>query len=226
MGDAMEGPLSSRLTAEERAQIRAIGAQLSRILQGQYIEQPASTSRDELGILANLANSVARELEQNRQRDAHSRQELEARLQELKDANRVQSELLARIQELSSPVLHVGEGILLLPVIGAVDAERAQHLLITLLDRIKDTRSRVAILDLTGAPSIDATIANRLLRVISAVALIGARTFICGLSPRAAQAALHAGADLSAVQVYKSLDSALLAANAWLKTQSGGGGRV
>jgi rsbT co-antagonist protein RsbR len=84
---------------------------------------------------------------------------------------------------MSAPVIHVWEGVLVLPLIGTLDAGRAQAMALHLLEEISATRCRSAILDLTGVPTADDATARHLMRVIVAAQLLGSRVILCGLHP-------------------------------------------
>jgi rsbT co-antagonist protein RsbR len=90
------------------------------------------------------------------------------------------------IHELSTPTLRVGERLLVMPLIGRLDAARAEHLTSRLLDDIRQSRAQVVILDLTGVPAIDSPIANHVLETVEAARLMGARVIVTGLNAEAA----------------------------------------
>ena len=165
--------------------------------------------RDELGILANMINRVAKELRNSRRRDAEQRRELEQRLAELHGAYATQHQLLATIKELSTPVLSIYEGVLLLPVVGFLHSARAAHIIGALLEKISATSAQVLILDITGVPTIDTQVANVLLQAARAAALLGSRVILCGISPEVAQVVVSLGIDLSTLRPSSDLQSAL-----------------
>ena len=103
------------------------------------------------------------------------------------------------ILEISTPVMTVWERILCVPLIGTLDSLRTQQLMEVLLQRIVDTQSRVAILDVSGIPTIDTEVANHLLRTVTATRLLGGECIITGINSRMAQTMVHLGVDLSAV---------------------------
>ncbi len=91
------------------------------------------------------------------------------------------------IRELSTPVLPVRERLLILPIIGVLDTERARQLTEQLLLGIRTHRARVVVIDITGAPDVDEAVANHLVRTVDASRLMGASVIITGLSPKIAQ---------------------------------------
>lgn len=199
---AAEPTDQSQLSAEDRTLIRRIGSQLRQIIKGVYTDVQDVGRLDELGILANLVNRVARELQLSRERD-------QRQLEELRQAQITQQYLLQTIAEVSTPALTIYDGVLLLPIIGALDSTRAQQLLATLLERTEATRARVVILDITGANMIDTHVANALLQAARAVGLLGARVIICGITPETAQVVVNLGIDLSSITTCGDLQAAL-----------------
>jgi rsbT co-antagonist protein RsbR len=108
---------------------------------------------------------------------------------------RQQQELL----ELSTPVVKLWDGILALPVIGTLDSARTQVVMESLLSTIVQTNSRVAIIDITGVPTVDTLVAQHLLKTITAARLMGAECIISGVRPQIAQTIVHLGIDLQQV---------------------------
>lgn len=103
------------------------------------------------------------------------------------------------IQELSTPVVEVWEGILALPIIGSVDTARTQQMMEGLLTKIVDTGSAVVIIDITGVPVVDTAVAKHLLQTVQAARLLGTQCILVGISARIAQTLVHLGVDLSSV---------------------------
>lgn len=113
------------------------------------------------------------------------------------------------IRELSTPVLPVRERLLILPIIGVLDAERARQLTEQLLLGIRTHRARVVVIDITGAPEIDESVANHLVRTVDASRLMGASVIITGLSPKIAQTLVTIGVDLSKMNTIGDLQGGL-----------------
>ena len=112
-------------------------------------------------------------------------------------------EVIARQQqemlELSTPVVKLWDGVLGLPMIGTLDSARTQVVMETLLQRIVETGAEVAIIDITGVPTVDTLVAQHLLKTITAARLMGAECIISGIRPQIAATIVHLGVDLSAV---------------------------
>jgi rsbT co-antagonist protein RsbR len=108
---------------------------------------------------------------------------------------RQQQELL----ELSTPVVKLWDGILALPMIGTLDSARTQVVMESLLQRIVETGADIAIIDITGVPTVDTLTAQHLLKTVTAARLMGADCIISGIRPQIAQTIVHLGVDLGAV---------------------------
>jgi rsbT co-antagonist protein RsbR len=117
---------------------------------------------------------------------------------------RQQRELL----ELSTPVVELWQGILALPLIGSLDSSRTQVVMENLLERIVETRASIAIIDITGVPTVDTLVAQHLMKTVAAARLMGADCIISGIRPQIAQTIVHLGVDLSAVSTKASLGDA------------------
>jgi rsbT co-antagonist protein RsbR len=112
-------------------------------------------------------------------------------------------EVIARQQqemlELSTPVVQLWEGILALPLIGTLDSARTQVVMESLLTRIVETGAGIAIVDITGVPTVDTLVAQHLLKTVAAARLMGAECIISGIRPQIAQTIVHLGVDLQDV---------------------------
>jgi rsbT co-antagonist protein RsbR len=111
--------------------------------------------------------------------------------------------------ELSTPVVKLWDGILALPMIGTLDSARTQVVMESLLNRIVETGSEVAILDITGVPTVDTLVAQHLLKTVTALRLMGAECIISGVRPQIAQTIVHLGVDLQGVTTKANLADAL-----------------
>ena len=111
--------------------------------------------------------------------------------------------------ELSTPVIKLFEGVLAVPMIGTLDSNRTQIVMETLLQKIVDTGSRLAIIDITGVPTVDTLVAQHLLKPVSAIRLMGAECIISGIRPQIAQTIVHLGIDLQGIASKSSLADAL-----------------
>jgi rsbT co-antagonist protein RsbR len=101
------------------------------------------------------------------------------------------------IRELSTPVLQVRERLLILPIIGVLDSQRARQVTEQLLRGIRSNRAKVVVVDITGVPTVDSTVANHLVQTVEASRLMGASVIITGLSSEIAQTLVTIGVDLS-----------------------------
>ncbi len=110
--------------------------------------------------------------------------------------------------ELSTPVIQLWDGVLALPIIGTLDSSRTQVVMEALLQQIDATRSPIAILDITGVPTVDTLTAQHLLKTVSAARLMGAECIISGIRPQIAQTIVHLGVDLGDVKTKASLADA------------------
>jgi rsbT co-antagonist protein RsbR len=119
--------------------------------------------------------------------------------------SRQQMELL----ELSTPVVKLWDGILALPMIGTLDSARTQIVMESLLQKIVETESQIAIIDITGVPTVDTLVAQHLLKTVTALRLMGADCIISGVRPQIAQTIVHLGVDLQGVTTKANLADAL-----------------
>jgi rsbT co-antagonist protein RsbR len=122
--------------------------------------------------------------------------------------SRQQQELL----ELSTPVVNLWKDILALPLIGTLDSARTQVVMESLLQKIVETGAAIAIIDITGVPTVDTLVAQHLLKTVAAARLMGADCIISGIRPQIAQTIVHLGVDLSAVTTKATLADAFLVA--------------
>lgn len=118
---------------------------------------------------------------------------------------RQQEELL----ELSTPVVKLWDGVVALPMIGTLDSARTQVVMESLLQRIVETGAEVAIIDITGVPTVDTMVAQHLLKTVTAIRLMGAECIISGIRPQIAQTIVHLGIDLQGVTTKANLADAL-----------------
>lgn len=117
---------------------------------------------------------------------------------------RQQQEML----ELSTPVVKLWDGVLALPVIGTLDSMRTQTIMENLLERIVETGSELAIIDITGVPTVDTLTAQHLLKTVTAARLMGAECIISGIRPQIAQTIVHLGVELGDIVTKANLADA------------------
>jgi rsbT co-antagonist protein RsbR len=162
-----------------------------------------------LGIVLLLRDVLARSLFQKYQKDfellnhvldayepAANRIANTAAVSFVQERERIIRQQQEAIRELSTPVLQVRERILILPIIGVLDEQRAQQLTEQLLAGIRTNRAKVVVLDVTGVPDLDASVANHLVQTVDASRLMGASVILTGLSPKIAQTLVRIGVDL------------------------------
>lgn len=113
------------------------------------------------------------------------------------------------IMELSTPVMQVWRGVVVAPLIGSLDSQRTQQFMERLLNRIVETNSPVALVDIMGVPTVDTQTAQHLIETISAVRLLGAQVVLTGVQPAIAQTLVHLGVDLAGITTRSSLAAGL-----------------
>jgi rsbT co-antagonist protein RsbR len=111
----------------------------------------------------------------------------------------------AAIRELSTPVIRVHDGVLLLPIVGTVDSRRAQQIMETVLTRVADDQARAMILDIAGVAVVDTEVADHLLKTTAAVRLLGADTILTGISAEVARTIVQLGVDISSMHTRNRL---------------------
>jgi rsbT co-antagonist protein RsbR len=129
---------------------------------------------------------------------------------------RTREEIIHRQQEelmeLSTPVVKLWQGVVALPLIGTLDSARTQVVMESLLEKIIETDSALAIIDITGVPTVDTLVAQHLLKTVAAARLMGADCIISGIRPQIAQTIVHLGLDLQDVTTKSSLADAVVVA--------------
>jgi rsbT co-antagonist protein RsbR len=187
-----------------------------RLNRGDFTRRIPRTDWSEIGRLARAFNRMTHTLKMQRdellrgQADLEQRnRDLEYALAEIKTSAAAREALSATIRTLSVPVVPILEHVLVVPLVGDIDAERAHLLLDHLLRGIAAQRARIAILDVTGVPCIDSTTADWLLQATQAARLLGARCFLVGIRPEVAEALVASGADLTDLTTRADLRSAV-----------------
>jgi len=122
------------------------------------------------------------------------------------DALRRQQEA---IRELSTPVLQIRDRLLLLPIVGVIDSQRARLITEGVLRAIRDSRARVVVVDVTGVATIDSRVANHLLQTVAAARLMGATVIVTGLSAEVAQSLVGLGIDLTTLNTVGDLQGGI-----------------
>jgi anti-anti-sigma regulatory factor/HAMP domain-containing protein len=191
-------------------------AATSRINQGDYEVVVPQRDASETGLLAAAFNQMTAALRQQRaemlrqQATAEQRSsQLEQALERVQAATTERETLTTTMRQLSAPVVPILDGVIVLPLIGEIDEQRAHTLLVRLLDGLKEQDARIAILDITGVSLVDTTLAAWLLKSSAAAALLGAECVLVGISPDIAEALVASGADLGRLTVRSDLRSAV-----------------
>jgi rsbT co-antagonist protein RsbR len=128
--------------------------------------------------------------------------------------------------ELSTPVVKIWDGVLAVPLIGTLDSARTQVVMESLLQRIVETESSIAIIDITGVPTVDTLVAQHLLKTVAAARLMGADCIISGIRPQIAQTIVHLGVELRGAATKATLADAIrmaLRQNGWRVTRTAQG---
>jgi rsbT co-antagonist protein RsbR len=184
---------------------------------------PRGVETDEvLGIVLLLRDVLARSLFVNYQHDpdlldrildayepAANRIAVTVGVSFVEERERVIREQQDAIRELSTPVLQVRDRLLILPIIGVLDSQRARQLTEQLLGAIQTNRARVVVIDITGVATIDLAVANHLVQTVEAARLMGASAIITGLSSKIAQTLVDLGVDLSTMKTVGDLQGGL-----------------
>ncbi|MBN1979685.1 MAG: substrate-binding domain-containing protein [Anaerolineae bacterium] len=154
--------------------------------------------------------------QQVRERTAELEREVEERERAQAESLRLQQEVIEAqqraIRELSTPIIPVLEGVIVMPLIGSIDTLRARDVTRSLLRGIREHRARVVILDITGVPIVDSGVAAYLNKTIQAARLRGARTIVTGVSDAVAETVVDLGIDWSDVETLRDLQTGLRAA--------------
>lgn len=142
--------------------------------------------------------------------DEHGRPEALATLaHDITTQKRLEQALREAIEELSTPMIQIWDGVLALPIIGIVDATRATRMMQSMLEAIQSKRCEIAVLDLTGVRNLDTETIGHLFRMVRAASLLGSRCVISGMSPAVAQTVAGLGLDMRDLQAFRSLQEAL-----------------
>ena len=130
------------------------------------------------------------------------------------------------LMELSTPVVELWDNILALPLIGTLDSNRTQVVMESLLQKIVESGAAIAIIDITGVPTVDTLVAQHLMKTVAAARLMGADCIISGIRPQIAQTIVHLGVDLTAVTTKASLADAFRVALARTGASISSGGKA
>lgn len=187
------GDLSERVQVKRRNELGALGAAFN-------------TMADRLA--ATMGSLETRVAERTAALET-ANSEAQRALVELRAALEARDQLSETVRQLASPVLPLSDGVLVVPLIGAIDSERAQLLTRELLGAVERHKASHVLIDVTGVPVVDTQVARVLLDAASAVRLLGGTTALVGLRPELAQTIVGLGVDLSAVATYADLQAGL-----------------
>jgi len=133
----------------------------------------------------------------------------QAVMQELQETTETQSQLLHLIQDLSTPVVPLTEGVLLMPLVGSIDSARGRQILERLLKVVEKEETQVVLLDITGVPVVDTAVAQILLQAVQAVQLLGGEAVLVGIRPEVAQTLIGLGVSLAGITTRANLQGGL-----------------
>jgi PAS domain S-box-containing protein len=180
--------------------------QSERVLSGQVM--PIHDTSHDLRGYVWLIRDVT-ELWRNQEQNEARNRDLQMAIEELQDTSEVQSQLLETIRTLSAPAVPVLEGIIVMPLSGQIDSERAQRILDNLLEGIEDHQAKIAIMDITGVPVVDTAVAMYLIQTARAASLMGCRSLLVGIRPEIAQVIVELGIDMSGLATFGDLQSGI-----------------
>jgi rsbT co-antagonist protein RsbR len=196
--------------------IKHLSAALGLVAKGDLTSSVAVTSADEIGQLQTGFNHMLNNLqEQHGQLTQHKDMlqaravDLEQTLTELRQSVDQRDQLSQAIRELSSPVIPVLDGVLVMPLIGVIDSARATLLVSALLSAIEQHHAMIVLMDVTGVPLVDTQVARVLLQAADAARLLGAEPILVGIRPELAQTIVGLGLDLSSLKTQADLQSGI-----------------
>ncbi len=184
------------------------------VTRGEWERQVPVRSADEIGQLSGAFNEMTAQLARTYADLERARAEQEERsaalqkaLEEVERGREEQARLLETVRALSTPVVPVQRGVLVMPLVGVIDPVRAQNITAALLEAIGRERARIVILDITGVPMVDTAVAQTLIEAAQATRLLGAEPVLVGISPPVAETIVSLGVDLSALVTRADLQS-------------------
>jgi anti-anti-sigma factor len=168
---------------------------------------------DEIEELANDFNEMAHSLQASQARLERWGHDLEVsvveRTRELQQALEEQRRLSTAIREMSTPVVPVHPGVIVMPLVGVIDAPRARQIVTALLEGVESHDGKVAIIDITGIPVMDSEVAGYLVEASQAARLLGAQVVLVGIKPEVAKAIVGLGVDLTGIATRSDLQAGI-----------------
>lgn len=196
--------------------LNELGVAAAKIGAGELDVDLATERADEIGRLSNNFGAMAERLRRSFAALDARNQDLEQERTQIDQARvQLQDEVhqaQRTIRQMTMPLIPIDRQTIIMPLLGALDAARAERMLDTLLSGVETSRARVAIIDITGVPVVDLQVAQLLLQAVQGVRLLGARVIITGIQPEVAQSIVGVGVELDALQTYGTLDQAISAA--------------
>jgi len=205
--DAPHHPLYAQSPQQVRGLYSVVSAPLLRagealgVLNVSYYD-PHHFTPDELRLLQALADQAAVAVS-----NARLFQQMQSVMRELQDTTATQSELLELVQDLSTPVVPLLRGVLLMPVVGSVDSARGAQILERLLQMVEQQNAQVVLVDITGVPVVDTGVAQILLQSVQAVRFLGGEAVLVGIRPEVAQTLVSLGVNLAGITTRADLQS-------------------
>jgi rsbT co-antagonist protein RsbR len=147
-------------------------------------------------------STIVRDLSEHKRQEA----EREALQKQIIDAQR------AALRELSTPLIPISDNVVIMPLIGTIDSQRAQQVMEALLEGVAEHQAELVILDITGVSVVDTQVAQAFIQAAQAVRLLGAQVMLTGIGPQIAQTLVHLGVDLSGMLTQGSLQAGIAAA--------------
>jgi anti-anti-sigma regulatory factor/HAMP domain-containing protein len=196
--------------------LTSLSATAEQIRAGNLDVQLAVSGQDEIGQLTASFSAMAQQLRHSfivlEQHNHQLQEEIVERKRVEEARTQLQEEVFiaqTTIREMSTPLIPIDERTIVMPLIGALDAQRTQQILNVLLRGIESSHARLAILDITGVPVIDTQVAGMLIQVAQAVRLLGARVVLTGIRPEVAQSLVGLGVDLRGLITHSNLADAV-----------------
>ncbi len=168
-----------------------------------------STEPDDFSVLEAALNIYNQELAAARKQNELHIAEMEKSRHELQEQLSTIARQQQAIHEMSTPIVEVWEDIVLLPIVGMLDSQRATEMTEKLLDRVRQSRSRCIIIDITGVELVDTTTANAMLKMTRAARLLGTMCVLTGIRPEIARTMVQLGIELEGIKTVRSLKDGL-----------------
>ncbi len=194
--------------------LRTVVASTQAVAKGQWDEQVPVRSEDEIGKLGSAFNEMTAqlsttyaELQLTLRQSEEQADALQRALDDVQRGQAEQSRLVSTIRQMSVPVVPVHRGVLVTPLVGIIDEDRAERIIEALLSTVENQRARIVIMDITGVPMVDTAVAQTLLQAAQSVRLLGAEAVLVGITPQVAETIVSLGVDLAGLVTRADLQS-------------------